>query len=79
MEDDLFGGGLMKILKHKHFWRAVILLTLILGGTRAWHYYKIRHDARAEDIAKQQLQVRDTPPINPKAILPSSKPTPIKK
>jgi hypothetical protein len=78
MEDRLVGGGPIKALKHGHFWKVFILLVLIFGGIRAWHYYKIRHDARIEDSI-QQLPVRNTPPINPRAILPSSKPTPIQR
>lgn len=68
------GGGAIKIIRHPHFWKTVILFAVLVGGLWAWHYYKIRHDVQAEKTARQQLleaRQRHAPPINEKAIMPS--------
>ena len=52
------GGGPIKNIEHGHFWKVAIVFVLLVGGIWAWHYYKIRHDARLEDIANQQFQAQ---------------------
>jgi len=57
------GGGLRAVITHRHFWRVVIIFILIIGGFRAWHYYKIRHAVKFEQAVSQQTLTRQNQQI----------------
>ena len=51
-----FGGGIQSVLHHRHFWKVIIIFLVLIVGLRAWHYYKIRHDAASERDSYQRLE-----------------------
>jgi hypothetical protein len=53
------GGGPIKSIEQRHFWKSALLLALIVGGLWAWHHFKIRQDVQAEQAAYEKFQAHN--------------------